>query len=60
MDNEQIANNILCFLRNATADMSNEQAELFITGYMYGLATGNKELFDMVETVAKWDLMMGE
>lgn len=58
MDYEEIANNILDFLAEATADMDDEQGRLFVTGYMYGLAVGDEELFDTVTTLAAWEKMM--
>lgn len=60
MDNEQIANNILDFLADVTADMNDEQGRLFVTGYMYGLAVGDEELFEMVTTLAAWERMMNK
>lgn len=60
MDNdyEAIGMNILDFLAEATADMNDEQGRLFVTGYLYGLAVGNEELYDTVTTLAAWERMM--
>lgn len=60
MDYEEIANNILDFLAEATADMNDEQGRLFVTGYMYGLAVGDEELFETVTTLAAWERMMNK
>lgn len=57
-DYETIAMNILDFLAEATADMNEEQGRLFVTGYMYGLAVGDEELFETVTTLAAWEKMI--
>ena len=59
-DYETIAMNILDFLAEVTAGMNEEQALLFTTGYMYGLAVGDEELFDTVTTLAAWEKMMNK
>ncbi len=55
---ETIAQNILDFLARVTADMNEEQAQLFVAGYTYGLAVGDEELFDAVTTLAAWQRMI--
>ena len=60
MDNEIIAQNILNFLAQATEGMNLEQTNLFVSGYCFGLAVGNPELFEEVETLAKWENLINE
>ena len=60
MDNEIIAMSILDFLAEATADMDNEQEELFVTGYLCGLAVGNEELYETIATLAAWERIISE
>lgn len=59
MEKEIIAQNILDFLSRATEGMNDEQAVLFVSGYCFGLAVGDPELFEIVNTLAKWENMMG-
>ena len=60
MNNEMIAQNILDFLSQATEGMEFEQANLFVTGYCFGLAVGDPELYEEVVTLAKWEHLINE